>query len=168
MEINSTFVTADQTRERAAAAFGLNQKSVFDIVHKDDYKTEAEYIQALAETSKAMETPEYQRARRKAEEEQRHRNEAAIRAEQRKEFQSIRRGVTLTQTEKEQIDRQAADLARRDLAAGRIGASALGATIERYAAELEGKEIDAQASARQFNAFIRREVNRATVNGGQR
>ena len=165
--VNAEFRTPEAVRDAAAAAFGLNQKSVFDIVRREDYKTEAEYIQALSDTSKAMETPEYQRARRKAAEEEQRRNEAAIRAEQRKEFQTIRRGVTLTQTEKEQIDRQAADMARRDLAAGRIFASGLGAKIEEYAGQLSDKAKDSKASAMQFNAFIRHEMNRATVNGGQ-
>ena len=161
MEVHANFITNDTVKDKAAAAFGLNQKSVFDIVRREDYPNEAQYIKALADVSEAMETPEYLRARRKAAEEEQRRNEAAIRAEQRKEFQTIRRGVTLTQTEKEQIDRQAADMARRDLAAGRIFASGLGAKIEEYAGQLTDSAKDSRASAQQFNAFIR-----ATLRGG--
>ena len=155
MEVQAEFITKEITQEKAATAFGLNQKSAFDIVRREDYKTEAEYIQALSDTSKAMETPEYQRAARKAAEEQQLRSEAAIRAEQRKEFQSIRAGITLTPMQKEQIDKRAAEMARADLASGKIGASQMGRTIEKYANQLEDSEKTAQASAAQFNAFIR-------------
>lgn len=167
MEVQANFITNDTIKDKAAAALGLDAQSAFDIVRREDYPNEAAYIKALADVSEAMQKPEYQRARRKAAEEEQRRNEAAIRAEQRKEFQTIRRGVTLTQAEKERIDRQAADMARRDLAAGRIFASGLGAKIEEYAGQLTDSAKDSKASAMQFNTFIRREMNRATVNGGQ-
>lgn len=158
-EINATFTTKDIIQDRAATAFGLNQKSVFDIVRREDYRTEAEYIQALSDTSKAMETPEYHRAARKAAEEKQRRNEAAIREAQRREFAEIRRGVKLTPMEQEQIDKQAADMARADLASGKIFASGLGARIEEYAERLADKAKDSKASSMQFNNFIRQEMN---------
>ena len=163
--INAEFVTKEALEEKLSVALGLNQRSVFDIVRREDYRTEAEYIKALSDTSKAMRTPEYQRAARKAAEEQQRRDEAATRAEQRKEFESIRRGVKLTPMEQEQIDRKAANMARADLAAGKIGASELGATIEGYAGQLADKAKDSKACSMQFNNFIRQEMNRATVNG---
>ena len=160
MEVQANFITKDSIKDKAAAALGLGAQSAFDVVKREDFKSEAEYIRALAETSKALESPEYQRARRRAAEEELRRKERETREKQREEFRRIRAGIKLTPHEQQQIDTKAAEMARADFAAGRIGASALGATIERYAAELEGKEIDAQASAQQFNAFIRDAMQR--------
>ena len=155
-----TFTTGTMAREKAAAALGANQKSAFDIVKREDYQTEAEYIQALAATSKALESPEYQRAARKAAEEEIRREEAEIRKAQREQFQEIRKGITLTPMQQEAIDKRAAERARADLAAGRIGTADMGKAIQDHAAELGNREKDTQAAAAQFNAFIRGAMGR--------
>ena len=164
-EIKAEFTTQNDVKEKAANALGLNQKSVFDIVRREDYINEAAYIKALAETSKAMETPEYQRAARKAAEEEKRMSEERVRATQRAEFQAIRQGVTLTPLEQQRVDEQAAELARRDLAAGRIFASDMGRTIEEYASELGNRAKDEKATSVQFNSFIRAELKNAKSAG---
>ena len=166
MEINATFTTKDTLKDKMATALGMGAKSAFDIVKRSDYATEAEYIVALAETSKAMETPEYRRAAAQAREREAKAQEQATREAQRREFQSIRNGVTLTPAEKEKIDKEAADLARRDLASGKIFASGLGAKIEEYAGQLADRAKDSKASSMQFNNFIRAEMHRASIDGG--
>ena len=162
-EFEGKITTGAMEREKAAAALGTNQRSAFDIVHREDYKTEAEYIQALAATSKALETPEYQKAARKAAEDQIRRNEAEIRKAQRAEFQEIRKGITLQPYQREQIDKQAAEMARADLAAGKIGTADMGKTIEQHAKALQDRETDAQAAAQQFNSFLRGMVRGSAV-----
>lgn len=154
----STITTGKMTKHKAEAALGLNQRSVFDIVRRSDYPTEAAYIKALAETSEAMETPAYQRAAQQAAEEARRRNEEAVRAQQREAFEKIKRGVSLTPMEQQQIDERAAALARDDLAHGKIGASQLGSRIEEHAARLVDAAKSRKATAAQFNAMLRGEV----------
>ena len=48
-ELRGTLTTPSDRRAKAAAAFGVKTTSVFDIVHKEDYNNEAEYIKALYE-----------------------------------------------------------------------------------------------------------------------
>ncbi len=128
---------------------------MFDVVHREDYKTEADYIQALAKTSQVMESDAYRRAVSKASIEARQREEAEIRKAQREEYAEIRKGIKLSEMQQKDIDKRAGEMARADLAAGKIGTADLGRQIEKYAAELGDEEKSTQAAGIQFNNMLR-------------
>ncbi len=158
-EINAEFYTGEIIRDKAASALGFDAPSVLDVVKREAYPDDAAYIRALVETQKAMDDPAYTELRRKEREEQQRKLEKETREAQRREFESIRAGIQLTQMQREAIDKQAAEMARADLAAGKIGASELGRTIEEYAAKLADKIKDSEASSAQFNAFLRNAIH---------
>ena len=153
----SEFVSKEAMAEKAATAFGFNQPSALDIVHREDYENDVAYIHALTEAQAKMDNPEYQRAARKVAEEDRRRQEKAIREEQRKEYSEILKTVKLSDLDRRTVDTQAAEMARRDLAAGRIFASDLAGRIEHYAEELTEKKKRDLAAGIQFNRCLRGE-----------
>lgn len=153
----SEIVTKESTTEKVAAALGFNQPSALDVVRREEFKSDADYIHALTETQAKMDDPEYQRAARKVAEEDRRRQEKAIREEQRKEYSEILKTVKLSDLDRRTVDTQAAELARRDLAAGRIFASDLAGRIEHYAEELTEKKKRDLAAGIQFNRCLRGE-----------
>lgn len=154
-EIEATISSKETTKEKAAAAFGMNQPSALDVVRRDDYVNDVEYIHALAETQARMDDPAYQRAARKVAAEDQQRHEKEIRDEQRKEYAAILTGVKLSDMDRRSIDTQAAELARKDLAAGKIFASDLGKQIEKHAGELTEKKKRELAAGIQFNRALR-------------
>ena len=56
----------DITKKKLVAALGMNMPSVHDIVKRENYKTEEEYLSALVETSSKLNNPEVKAALREA------------------------------------------------------------------------------------------------------
>lgn len=154
-EIQGTITTPEMTRERMKAALGLDQPSALDVVRREDYKSDVEYIHALTETQAMMDAPEYQKAARRVAAEKQRRQEQETREAQRKEYDEILKDVTLQEYQKKEIDTKATEMARRDLAAGKIFASDLGRRIEKYAAELTEEKKRELAANIQMNRMFR-------------
>ena len=161
MEIVQELQTRESVAKKAVAAFGFNQPNPEDVIHREDYDSDAEYAVALARMTQTMNSPEYRAAARKVGVTAQRDSEDEERKRQREEYKEIRKAVTLSDYELEQIDKEALALARKELASGKIGASELGAAVERIAAELTKKQKDVKAGKMQFNAMFRREVKGA-------
>ena len=146
--------------EKCAAALGLNMPSVDEIIKREDYKTDAEYLSALVDFSYKMDSPEVKRALRRAGRNEVAENEAAIRKEQREEYASIRQSVKLDSTDEEAINKEAERLAQADLAKGKIKYSQLGKAVKEYGDALTAKRKDEIASKHQFNGLLRKTVKK--------
>lgn len=164
-EIVMELQNRDSIRQKAAAALGFNQPNPEDVIHREDYGSDAEYAVALARLTQTMNTPEYRAAARKVGVTAQNRTEEDTRKQQREEFKQIRKTVELDAAELEQIDREALQLARQQLANGRIGASLLGETVETIAKQLMEKRKDQKAGNIQLNAAFRREAKRGHEKG---
>ncbi len=151
------FETKESFRQKAEAALGLNMPNPEDVIHRKDFASDAEYAVALAQMTQTMSTPEYRAAARKAGVAIHRENEKEIRQQQRKEYEEIRKGITLTELEVSNIDREAEQIARYNLGSGKIPASQLGAEIAKIANELTKKKKDEKAGDQLFNKMVRRE-----------
>lgn len=154
-EIIGEFITQESIKAKAASAFGLDQPSALDVVHRENYKSDVDYIHALTETQAKMDNPEYQKAARKVAAEDRRRQEEEIRKAQRREYDEILKSVKLDDIDKRAIDKEAAQEARRDLAAGKITLSELGQRIESYGEKLTDQKRRERAASIQFNRCLR-------------
>ena len=163
MEIVQEYKGRDNTVAKAVAAFGFNQPNPEDIIHREDYDSDAEYAVALARMTQTMSTPEYRSAARKVGVKAQVKTEEEERTIQRKEYAEIRKTVTLNDYELEQIDREAKEMAREELATGKISAHQLGATIEQFANHLTKERKNQKAANQQINAMFRKEIRRNTV-----
>ena len=147
--------TRADTQAKIAAKLGLDQPSVWDAVDRSKFPDDESYLDAVVSEQMKRSDPKYMEARRKLSMEYAQRREKAQLEENEKAYKEIRSAVKLDSVDLQEIDAQAANLAKRDLAAGRIGASGLGAAIENYARELTEKRKDSKASNQLFNAMLR-------------
>ena len=164
-EIVMELQTRDTIRQKAAAALGLNMPSPEDVLHREDFNSDAEFAVALARMTQTMNTPEYRSAARKVGVTAQKQNEDEEREAQRKEYAEIRKSVTLDSVDLEQIDKEALHRARQQLAEGKIGASQLGEAVEQIAKQLTEKAKDRKAGNIQLNAAFRREAKRGHEKG---
>ena len=155
MNINAHLETADSVREKAKSALGFDRSSALDLVNREAFANDEDYLDAATKAELERSSREYRAARSRLKAEYRARQEDEQRTTQKETYKTIRAEVTLDALDRRTIDEQAADLARRDLAANRIAASELGRTVERYAAELGEKRKNEKASAAMFNAMMR-------------
>ena len=156
-------VTRESIKEKAAAAFGFNMPNPEDVIHREDYDSDAEYAVALAQMTQTMSTPEYRAAARKVGVAAQQRSEEEERKQQKKEFAEIRKTVTLSEVDERIIDEKARQLAKDDLAAGKITVSQYSNAVLKYADTLTKKALDTKAGNRMFNAKIRREIDAGKI-----
>ncbi len=145
----------NNSKEKLRAALGMNTPEATDIIKRNDYKTQAEYLSALVEFSSKLNDPDVKRALRMAEREQVEEDEQEVRKAQRKEYGELLKAVELGELDQKAVEREATRLAHDDLAAGRIGVSEHGERIIKYAKELTEKRRQEIATAKQFNDSIR-------------
>ena len=157
MEIVQELQTREKTAAKAAAAFGFNQPNPEDIVHREDFPDDTQYMLALARTAQLMNSPEYRAAARKAGVVAHQQNEEAERKRQREKFMKIRKEITLDELDKQNVDAEAQRLAKMELAQGKIMASEYGDAILRHAAKLTEKAKDRKAENMMFNAMLRKQ-----------
>mgnify|MGYP004660449377 FL=1 len=155
MNINAHLETADSVREKAKSALGFDRSSALDLVNREAFASDEDYLDAATKAELERSSREYRAARSRLKAEYRARQEDEQRAAQKETYKTIRAEVTLDDLDRRTIDEQAVSLARRDLVANRIGASELGKTIERYAKELGENRKSEKASAALFNAVLR-------------
>ena len=153
--IEAKIETSETTRQKAAALFGLDQPSTFDIVRRENYSCDGDYLDAVALEQLKRDNPAFIEARRRAAAEYRQRTEQQQREEQAAAYKEIRSTVQLDDVDQREIDTEAVELARLDLSAGRIAASGLGTAIEKHAKELSEKRKDIRASNQLFNDMLR-------------
>lgn len=103
----------------------------------------------------AQSNPEYQEAQRKIRAEYMAMQEKKRSEDNERAYREIRSEVKLDSVDVNEIDAQAAELAKRDLAAGRISASGLGEAIIQHAKALTEKRKDTKASNQVLNAMLR-------------
>lgn len=163
MEIVQELQTRESTRKKAAALFGFDQPRAVDVIHREDFATDAEYAVALAQMEMTMSTPEYQRAIRKATVENRQRAEEEEAKANLEEYAKIRESVTLNSFEQSQVEEKARLLAMDDFRAGKIHASDLGTSAIKHFSRLEKEALDQKASNMHFNSMIRQERNKSVV-----
>ena len=148
----------DNLKEKLVSQLGFNAPSAADLVSRDDYDTEEEYLSALVTTAAKLDSPEVKRALRQAGRERMEIDEEAERERQRKEYKFIRGSVKLDSTDKQNITREATSRARADLAAGKISPFELGERIAAYTESLAKDTKDRKAANQQINAQLRREL----------
>lgn len=148
--------TSESTKAKIAEKLGFIQPSAFDTVDRSKYENDEAYLDAVVEDDLKRNSAEYQAARRRLAGEYRERQEAEQKEAQEQRYREIRSAVQLDALDKQQVDSEAAELARRDLAAGKIPASRLGATIADYAEMLTEEKKDSRAASALFNSMLRR------------
>ena len=142
---------------KAAAKLGTALKGVDpdEIIKRADYKTDGEYLMALADFEAKMQTPEFRQAMAKVTQREREKADARAREEQRKQYAEIRKGLKLDSYERETVDKQARAQAEAEYRAGRITSAEVGTKACQYAAALEKAALDRKANNMQTNDFIR-------------
>ena len=155
MNLNAYIETAESVREKAKAAIGFDRSSALDLVNREAFANDEDYLDAATKAELERSSREYRAARSRLKAEYRARQEDEQRAAQKETYKTLRAEAVLDDLDRRTIDEQAVSLARRDLVANRIGASELGKTIERYAKELGEKRKSEKASAAMFNAMMR-------------
>jgi hypothetical protein len=150
------FETSETTRAKAAAKLGFDKTSTLDRLDRSTFADDDAYLDAAVKLELERNTPEYQRTRRRLAAQLTEQDEAAQQEATEREYLKIRNAIKLDSADVQQIDREAAALARRDLAAGKIPASALGETIAEYAAQLTERQKDRRAGSQLFNSMLRR------------
>ena len=147
-------------KARLEAALGVNMPTAAELVRREDYKTELEYLSALADMAVKLENPDVKRALRQSGRASVDEQEADVRAKQREEYARIRAEVQLDQLDEAEINHEATRRAREDMASGKIQFSGMGEAIERYGKELTEQRKDAKASQQQFNEYLRSTVKK--------
>lgn len=155
MNINAYLETADSVREKAKSALGFDRSSALDLVNREAFASDEDYLDAATKAELERSSREYRAARSRLKAEYRARQEDEQRAAQKETYKTLRAEAVLDDLDRRTIDEQAVSLARRDLVANRIGASELGKTIERYAKELGEKRKSEKAASAMFNAVLR-------------
>lgn len=150
-------------RGKIARALGSDQPSVFDMVARDNYASDEEYLDAVTKAEMERKSPEYQEVYRRLAREYEARQEEKVRKEQVEAYQELRSQVQLDSMDRREIDNEATVMARRDLAAGKISASDLGKAIEGHASQLAEKRKNEKAGNQLFNAIIRGSVANMTL-----
>lgn len=163
MEIVQELQTRDSVMEKAAAFFGFNQPNATDVIHRENYATDAEYAFALAKMEKDMDTPEYQRAIRKAKVEAKKKADEEEQKARRKEYEEIRKSVHLDSVEQSQVEDEARRRAAADFRDGTISASEISKRALEHLGQLEKEALDKKANNMHFNSLIRRERERNIV-----
>jgi hypothetical protein len=136
-------------------------RSVFEIVNRDDYKTEADYIKALYDTQQIMASDTYREYHRKELAAARAAEAERITAAQNKAFSEARGSVSLSKDELTRIDDEAQRRAKIDLARGDIQCHELGARISEYASYMTERKKDGIAAGSLFNAILRGQIGAA-------
>lgn len=155
MNINAHLETADSVREKARSALGFDRSSALDLVNREAFASDEDYLDAATKAELERSSREYRAARSRLKVEYRARQEDEQRKTQNETYKTLRAEAVLDDLDRRTIDEQAVSLARRDLVANRIGASELGKTIERYAKELGEKRKSEKAASAMFNAVLR-------------
>lgn len=154
-DIEMTIDTGDTLREKLTRALGFDEKSALDLVDRSKFADEDSYIDAAVRMELERSSPEYRAARNRIKAELRQRTEREELEARRADYSAIRASVELDAFDRNQINKQAAELAARDLNAGRIPAAALNETISKYSEQLEKETLDEKASNQQFNNILR-------------
>lgn len=152
------FETKNQTKQRVSASIGFDQPKAEDVIKRESFNSDAEYIVALTQMKMVMATPEYQSAARKTAIEAQQRREAEIKAKQEKLYQKLRKEAVLNSFEEGQVEREARRLADDDVTERKIRVSEYGETVRRYTEELTGKAKDQKAQNGVVNAIFRGEI----------
>lgn len=150
----------DRDKKRAAARLGFNVPSASDLVKREDFKTEREYLAALADTAFKLNDPVVKTTLRKAGIERDERDEKEERFRQREEYEKIKKSIKIDSCDLDRAEREARQRANNDLAAGKISYGQLGATIATYTDAIVEKCKDQKASSAQINAMFRRDAGR--------
>lgn len=116
-------------KEQFVTRLGFNAPEARDLVNRDDYRTEKEYLSALAATAENLEKPEVKRAMRLANRERMELDEDAEKERQRQEYRQFRSNVKLSEFDEKEVLRAATSRAHDDLAKGAILPRELGERV---------------------------------------
>lgn len=157
---------ARDTRAKAVRALGFGRYDPSNLIKRENYKTEAEYLIAKSDFEARMSDPNFRASvlgvvQREVDERE---EAAAAKAleEQATRYQEIRKGVSLQEYEREEIDRRARDAARADFAAGRISSGMIARKAADYCKEFEEQALDQKASNIQINEMFRADAKSGT------
>lgn len=164
--LNGKPVNSEAGRIATRMGAGLRGIDPDEVIKRSDYKSEGEYLMALADYETKMQTPEFRRAMNKVIKQQNEKAEAAAREEQRKHYAEIRKTVKLDDNERSQVDQRAKERAQADYMAGKISSAEIAGKAESYVAELEKAMLDSKATNISFNEQIRQTWHGGLVNDG--
>jgi len=111
----------NEAAERLAFAISGAGLSANDIVKRENYGTEAEYLVALGQTQQALESPGVRQGILKAQAEERERAEKEARKKDRERLREAAENWKLTPEEIDAIQSRAAAQAAREFQAGDLG-----------------------------------------------
>lgn len=132
-----------------------NEEKAENYINPGDYMTEEQYRAALIAKQKELDSPEYKAAALHADEvieEQRAAKEAAALKEKQ---QSYINSASLSDVEREQLFKEALELAQRDVHAGRISQTGIAKAQQKYFEQLQSKARTDKAENMLFNDVIR-------------
>lgn len=160
MENNSNFVSQkQQLTDKFKASIDANRPTALEAIKRSDYKTDDEYINALAvyEYETTHVDPRLAELRRKYSRLVYEENEAKRKAEQEAEYERIREKTRLDYSEQEAVEKAAADEAARLYNAGKVEAKDIAKTAADLKKQMEDKAIRTKAGGTFFNQIIRQE-----------
>ena len=155
--------TKEKAKQRFETVLGFNQPRAEDVVKRENFNSDAEYIVALTQMKMVMATPEYQKAARQSAREAQQQKEAELKKKQDKLYQKLRKEAVLNSFEEGQVEREARRLADNDIAEKKISVSEYGETVRVYTEKLTGKAKDEKAQNGVMNAIFRGEIEAMKV-----
>lgn len=153
MEIE-TSQTAQEKMKRALG-FTTGGGKGLDALHREDFASDNEYLNAVAEYDMQQKNPEFAAARHKAEREYHERLRQQEEAELAAAVEEAKKKVVLTDADKAAAEARARARAQRDLAQGRISYRDMGEAIEKYCKEEEDAAKKDRMNSATINAMLR-------------
>lgn len=158
MAIFEKFENMDTTRHKMAQAFGFTEKTGIDVLRREDYVTDDDYIEAVAKYDLERMSPEFREARKRAQAQYKAKQEAEAREHEKKILEDSYASVSLSDYDNRQADQIARQRARADLAANKIAGADLGNTISKYYDEERKRIKQEKAGNAAMNAMLREQL----------
>ena len=95
MNINAHLETADSVREKAKSALGFDRSSALDLVNREAFASDEDYLDAATKAELERSSREYRAARSRLKAEYRARQEDEQRTVQKETYKTLRAEVTL-------------------------------------------------------------------------
>lgn len=125
--------------------------------NRDDFKSDHEYLDAIATENVRRSAPEYQAAYKAAAEKLAAWQREKDMKEAERQFEEIKKNIKIPQFKQDELKNKASNKAASDLSSGKITAKDFESTVKKYYDDLCKGEINTRAVNEKFNKMLRRE-----------
>ena len=147
-------ITNTETARKAAEMLGLVSRYDEEL-KRSDFTSDDAYLDALTKRELERSSPEYREARKRIEAEYTRQQEAEQRKADAERMAEIRKTVRISDYEKNNIDREAYEMAKRDLANNKISRAGFADAVIKHAEELEERLKTSKATDISMNEMLR-------------